>query len=65
MGMFWGLWFGFISGFTDIGGMQHTVVNRPLCPTFVHDEGTRVCVCSVGLVVCIYVLWRVMRYYGF
>ena len=43
--------------------LQTTIVNRPLCPTFIHDEPTRMVICVVGLVVCFYALYRVMRHF--
>lgn len=42
---------------------QTTVVSKPLFPPLVHDDTTRVAICVVGIVVCLYVLYRVMRYF--
>lgn len=42
---------------------QTTVVSRPLFPPLVHDDDTRLVICVVGVVVCLYVLYRVMRYF--
>lgn len=44
--------------------LQTTIVRRPLCPTLVHDEPTRIVLCVVGLVVCSYLIYRIMRHYG-
>lgn len=41
--------------------LQLPPVRRPICPTLIHDETTRLVVCVVGIVVCLYVLYRVMR----
>lgn len=41
-----------------------TIVRKPLCPTLIHDEPTRILVCLVGIVFCSVVLWRVMRYFN-
>lgn len=46
-----------------IGLIAETVVKRPLCPTLIHDDTTRMVVMAVGLLVCIYAIYRVMRYF--
>lgn len=41
------------------------IVNRkPLVPTLIHDESTRVIVIIILLLLSSAILYRVMRYYG-
>lgn len=44
--------------------LQRAIVSRPLCPPLIHDDFTRLVVIAVGLVVSLYVLYRVMRYFN-
>lgn len=43
---------------------QTTIVKKPLFPPLVHDDATRTAICLVGIVVCLYVLYRVMRHFN-
>lgn len=44
--------------------ISETVVSRPICPTLIHDEGTKVVVCVLGIVVCLYAIGRAIRYFN-
>lgn len=39
-----------------------TLVKRPICPTFVHDDTTRLVICVVGVILCSYLHYRILRY---
>jgi len=43
---------------------MNNVVRRPICPTFIHDDGTKIIVCAVGLFICIYIFYKIVRYYS-
>lgn len=43
--------------------LADTIVKRPLCPTLIHDEPTRMVVVLVLLALCLYALYRVFRHY--
>jgi hypothetical protein len=36
----------------------------PICPTFVHDDPTRILICVVGIVLCSFILCEIMRYFS-
>lgn len=40
------------------------VVRKPICPTFIHDESTRIIVSVIGIVICSYILYRIMKYFS-
>lgn len=42
---------------------MNTVVSKPLFPPLIHDDQTRIAVEVVGIVVCLFVLYRVMRHF--
>lgn len=44
--------------------LQTSIVRRPLCPTFVHDETTRVVICVVGIVLCLYANYKILKYFN-
>ena len=39
-------------------------VNRPLVPTMVHDDATRMIIIVCGLLICGLILYKTMRYYN-
>jgi hypothetical protein len=39
-------------------------VNKPLVPTLVHDDTTRLIICSVGIVLIVFALYKIMKYYN-
>lgn len=39
-------------------------VNRPLVPTLVHDDTTRLIICAVGIVLASFTLYKIMKYYN-
>jgi len=41
-----------------------TIVKRPICPTFVHDDTTRMVICVVGTLLCIYLHYRILKYFN-
>lgn len=43
---------------------SHTVVNRPLCPTLIHDDTTRLVVVVVLMALSLYALYRVGKYFN-
>lgn len=43
---------------------QTSIVRRPICPTFVHDETTRVVICVVGIILCLLAHYRIIRYFN-
>lgn len=45
-------------------GQVVTIVKKPLCPTLIHDPVTRVYVCAIGLIIVLFTLYHIGRYYG-
>ena len=41
-----------------------TIVKKPLCPTFIHDDISRLFICAVGILLCVGVLYFIMRYFN-
>ena len=41
-----------------------SIVNRPLCPTLIHDEFTRGFIIGSTIVISLTLLYRIMKYYG-
>lgn len=41
-----------------------TIVRKPICPTLVHDETTRVIICVVGIVISILCMYKLMVYFN-
>jgi len=39
-------------------------VNRPLVPTMVHDDTTRMVIIILGILICGFITYRFMRYYN-
>lgn len=44
--------------------MNPTIVRKPICPTFIHDDLTRNIVCIIGIVITSYILYKIMQYYA-
>lgn len=44
--------------------IYNTPVRKPICPTFIHDEPTRMVICIVGIVICSYIIYKIIRYYN-
>lgn len=38
-------------------------VNRPLVPTLVHDDFTKIMICFIGIAIFSFILYKTMRYY--
>jgi len=43
---------------------QRTVVSRPLLPTFIHDDLSRLILSIIGIVVVAYIFKRIADYYN-
>jgi uncharacterized membrane protein YccC len=41
-----------------------SIVSRPIVPTFIHDDLTRIFISLVGLLVLSAILYRFVRYYN-
>lgn len=41
-----------------------TAVRRPICPTFIHDDQSRIYIEIVGIAVFGYILYRTMKYFN-
>lgn len=41
-----------------------SVVDRAICPTFVHDDPTRIAISLFGLAIGIVILWRISVYFN-
>jgi hypothetical protein len=39
-----------------------TIVKKPICPTFVHDDITRTLISVTGLIICGYFYYKMFRY---
>lgn len=39
-------------------------VNRPLVPTLIHDDTTRLIICVAGFVLASFTLYKIMKYYN-
>jgi hypothetical protein len=39
-------------------------VNKPIVPTLIHDDNTRLIVIAVGLVVVFSILYKLLKYYA-
>jgi len=38
-----------------------SIVKRPICPTFIHDDPTRIFICLIGLLVLSAVFYRILK----
>ena len=38
-----------------------TFVKKPICPTFIHDDPSRIVICAVGILLCASALYFIMR----
>jgi len=41
-----------------------SIVSKPIVPTFVHDDPTRIFLSLIGLLLLSAILYRVVRYYN-
>lgn len=48
----------------NLFGQGHSLVNKPLCPTLIHDDNTRLIVIVISLVITLFAIYKIMRYYG-
>jgi hypothetical protein len=39
-------------------------VNKPIVPTLIHDDNTRLIVIAVGLVIVFTILYKLVKHYG-
>jgi hypothetical protein len=47
-----------------MGLINQGVAKHPICPTFVHDEMTRIAIIIVALVFCSLMLWKATKYFN-
>jgi hypothetical protein len=40
---------------------QVSITRHPICPTFIHDDATRIIVCVIGLIICYAILYRIAK----
>lgn len=45
-------------------GQSHTIVSKPIAPTLIHDPVNRIIAISTLLLLGIYILYRVWRYFN-
>lgn len=41
-----------------------SIVKRPICPTFIHDDPTRIFISLILLLALSAILFKIMRYYN-
>lgn len=41
-----------------------TIVRKPICPTFVHDETTRIIICTIGIIIGVFYIYKIMVYFN-
>jgi hypothetical protein len=41
-----------------------SIVRKPICPTFIHDDQTRIIVLLVSLPILIGIHWGILRYFN-
>lgn len=41
-----------------------TIVRKPICPTFVHDETTRIIICTIGIIIGVFCIYKIMVYFN-
>lgn len=41
-----------------------TIVRKPICPTFVHDDTTRLIIFLVAIPILIGIHWAIIRYFN-
>jgi hypothetical protein len=41
-----------------------SAVRKPICPTFIHDDQTRIIVLLVALPILIAIHWGILRYFN-
>lgn len=39
-------------------------IRKPICPTFIHDDTTRIIVFIIAIIICFYLFIKQMRYYN-
>ena len=42
-----------------------TIVKKPICPTFVHDDNTRITISTIGIIVCCIIYYKLWLYLNF
>jgi hypothetical protein len=53
-----------IDGYYFHGNNMNLSIRKPICPTFIHDDFTRISVLIISITICLYILFKIMRYYG-
>ena len=41
-----------------------TKINKPICPTFIHDEPTRIIISLLSILVLSGIYWKIWRYFN-
>jgi len=41
-----------------------SIVRKPICPTFIHDDPTRIFLCLILLLLLSSIFYRIVKYYG-
>lgn len=36
-------------------------IRKPICPTFIHDDTTRLIVCVIGSIICFYICYKMLN----
>ena len=50
--------------FMNLLAQYNFKVNRPLVPTLVHDDTTRLIICLAGILLATFALYKIFRYYN-
>lgn len=40
---------------------QVSIVRRPICPTLVHNDNTRIIICILGLLICCMIYYMIAK----
>jgi len=43
---------------------SRTMVTKPLCPRIIHDETIGLIVSVIGIILCSFALYRILKYYN-
>lgn len=39
-------------------------IRRPICPTFIHDDQTKIIISLIGICLLSYILYRILNYFN-
>jgi hypothetical protein len=40
---------------------QVSIVRRPICPTFIHDDTSRILISIIGIIICLIIFVKLFR----